>query len=140
VDFEQGILRINKGKGGKDRIVPIGEKALGYVKEYLEKVRGYLTRKDSGDILFLSLRGKKIDQSELRKKIKGFAKIAGLKKNVTTRSFRVALATEMLRRDADIRQIQEILGHRKISTTEVYLRVVKDELKRVHTKTHPRER
>jgi len=141
INFEEGLLTIRQGKGGKDRVIPLGETVLKWLKEYLEKVRPLLVSASSSrpSPLFLSRRGLPIDKSGLLKKLKVYQRRAGIKKNLVGHSFRHTLATEMLKRGADLRHIQELLGHEKLTTTQRYTHVVKAELKKVHGKTHPRE-
>lgn len=139
--FTQGLIRINHPKGGREqqRVIPIGKMALHYIILYLNKARDYLA-KEATDILFLSMRGKQLCQSELRRIIQGYVFKARFRKNITTHSFRVTCATEMLRNKADIRYVQQQLGHKKITSTQIYTRVVPVDLKKVHSQTHPRER
>jgi integrase/recombinase XerD len=140
LDLEERFLRILEGKGLKDRTVPLTTVASGYLREYIAGVRPLLVKPSSGRILFLTRSGKAFDRSAIHKKLQSYAKRIGIdRKKITARAFRCTLATEMLRGRADIRQIQEILGHRHLSTTQIYTHVIKDDLKKVHQKTHPRE-
>jgi integrase/recombinase XerD len=139
IDTEGGYLTIREGKGLKDRTVPLNEICSSFLKEYSQNVRPYLMRNKT-DILFLTKSGKPFDRSGLLKMLRGYAIKANLEKNITGHTFRHTLATELLRQGADIRQIQEILGHESLSTTQKYIRVVQDDLKKVHSKTHPREK
>lgn len=141
IDFAQGLVRINFPKGGRpqQRIVPIGRIALQCVNLYLNQARHYFLN-GHPDILFLSKTGKQIDPDALREVIKGYTFKAGIRKNITTHSFRVTCATEMLKNKADIRYVQQQLGHKKITSTQVYTRLAPVDLKSVHQKTHPRER
>ena len=126
------------GKGGKTRVIPIGKSAAFFSAEYIKNVRPKLNKRKL-DIMFLTRGGKMHDRSGLIRKFKQFAKSAKIKKTVTPHTFRHTLATEMLKNGADLRYIQEILGHEKLATTQVYLQVVKKELINVHKVTHPRE-
>ena len=139
VDLDEGFLQVLEGKGLKDRTVPLGEIACKYLAEYIKTVRPHLVRHKSGDTLFLTRSGRSFDRSCIHKKLKSYAAKCKLEKNVTARSFRTTAATDMLRGKANIRQIQEMLGHRSLSTTQIYARVVRDDLKKEHQKTHPRE-
>lgn len=126
------------GKGGKTRVIPIGKSAAFFSAEYIKNVRPKLN-KNKIEIMFLTKSGKMHDRSGLIRKFKQFAKSAKIKKTVTPHTFRHTLATEMLKNGADLRYIQEILGHEKLATTQVYLQVVKKELINIHKTTHPRE-
>ena len=149
VRFEQGLLFIAHGKGNKQRLIPIGASALTWLRNYIEQVRPLLTREALpkrrwrpsaiSALLFLSKDGAVIDQSTFSKRLRGYARKARIKKRITPHVFRHTLATEMLRAGADLRHIQEMLGHEELTTTQRYLRVVKEELKKVHQASHPRE-
>lgn len=131
-------LTVREGKGGKDRVVPLGETACRYLGEYLAQVRPLLLKKPTG-VLFLNRFGGMFGVSGLCKKLKGYAKAAGIEKAITVHSFRHTLATSMLARGAELRHIQAILGHEHLRTTERYTRIVKTELRRIQAKHHPRE-
>ena len=141
IDFAQGLIRINNAKGGRpfQRIIPIGKIALTYINIYITQARSYFLNGEP-EILFLSKTGKRLDQNDLRNTIKSYCFKARLTKNITTHSFRVTCATEMLKNKADIRFIQQQLGHKKITSTQKYARVVPIDLKKVHSQTHPREK
>ena len=139
IDFDDGFLQVLEGKGLKDRTVPLGEIACKYLAEYIKNVRPHLVRHKSGSILFLTRSGRSFDGSSIHKKLKSYSEKCAIEKNVTARSFRTTAATDMLRGKANIRQIQEMLGHRSLSTTQIYARVIRDDLKKEHQKTHPRE-
>ena len=150
VDFAGALCTIRHGKGGKPRVVPLGAATLAWLRAYLDEVRPLLLAKpaasvsqlstiNSQPILFLSRWGRPMDKSGLHYKLKAYARRARFKKNVTAHSFRHTLASEMLRAGADLRHIQELLGHGNLTTTQRYLHVVKADLKKVHGKTHPRE-
>lgn len=141
IDFTQGFVRINHPKGGRpqERIVPIGKVALHYITEYLNNARKHLLN-GSPDILFLSKRGKILTHDDVCSIVKGYVFKAHFKKNITSHSFRVTCATEMLKNKADIRYVQQQLGHKKITSTQLYARVIPIDLKKVHSETHPRER
>jgi integrase/recombinase XerD len=141
VDLDEGFLRIIEGKGLKDRTLPLGEIAGRFLAEYISHVRPHLEKNGSGKrILFLTRSGRAFDRSAIHKKLKTYAERCGIEKNVTARGFRSTMATDMLRGHADIRRIQEMLGHKSLDTTQIYARVVNDDLKKVHQRTHPREK
>jgi integrase/recombinase XerD len=141
IDFAQGFCNIRHGKGGKQRVVPVGYIALAWLREYLAQVRPLLVDPHGPTIneLFLSRWGKHMDKSGLFYKLQIYQKRAGIKKHLTSHSFRHTLATQMLNSGADLRHIQELLGHENLTTTQRYLHVAKGDLKRVHAHTHPRE-
>ena|SRR3989338_4291636 len=127
------------GKGGKERIVPLGRKAAEAIKAYLEKVRpGLLLKRSPNNGLFLTRLGKKMTRQMLWKLIKKYTRQANIKKEVTPHTLRHSFATHLLERGADLRVVQELLGHANISTTQIYTHVDKERLKAIHRKFHPR--
>ena len=135
-------LPILEGKGLKDRTVPLNDICSDYLDEYLEKVRTYLFKQNNSDykdIVFLSCSGRGMDRFSLLKILASYRKKINLRIPLTGHTFRHTLATELLRAGADIRHIQMILGHESLSTTQKYVHIVQDDLKKVHSKTHPRE-
>lgn len=142
INFAEGLLTIRHGKGDRPRVVPMGAATLAWLREYIQNVRPILARpaRDEGGTLFLSCRGWPLDVGGLLHRLHRYQRRAGLRKNLTGHSFRHTLATEMLKRGADLRHIQALLGHEQLSSTQRYTHIVKAELKKVHGKTHPRER
>ncbi len=138
VDLPDGYLTVH-GKGNFERRVPIGKTAAAFLREYIASVRPRLGR-DDAQTLFLNRFGQRFDTSGLMKALQAYVQRAGIAKKVTSHSFRKSCATQMLRGGANTREIQEMLGHRSILSTDLYTQVVKQDLKRVHRKTHPRER
>ena len=126
------------GKGSKERIVPFGKKAEESIRRYLEKSRPQFLKKNISNSLFLTRLGKPMSRQTFWKIIKRYAKIAKIKKKVTPHSLRHSFATHILERGADLRIVQEMLGHSDISTTQIYTHVSKDRLKSIHQKFHPR--
>jgi len=139
VNLEEELLRINKGKGNKDRVVPLSRIACRYLETYLKAVRPELMRRRGEDRLFLSWRGRPLHRVNLIKLVTAHAKAAGLKKHVTCHIWRHSCATHLLKNDANLRHVQEILGHGCLSTTERYLHLNIDDLKAAHRRFHPRE-
>lgn len=138
LNLDVGFLKCS-GKGGKERIVPIGKKANEAVKAYLEKARPKLLgKKTANSGLFLSRLGKKMTRQMLWKLVKKYTRMAGIKKEVTPHTLRHSFATHLLERGADLRVVQELLGHANISTTQIYTHVDKERLKAIHRKFHPR--
>ena len=141
LDFEQGFCTILHGKGGKQRVVPVGFITLEWLREYIDQARPLLAnpRGPAAVELFLSRFGRRMDKSGLFYKLKAYRQGAGIKKHLTSHSFRHGLATAMLNAGADLRYIQEQLGHERLSTCQRYLHVSKGDLTKVHANTHPRE-
>ena len=139
IDFDTGRIFIRLGKGGKDRVVPIGDIALNYVREYIDRLRPCLVKANDINILFVSLRGKKLTDDIIPWIVQKYARIAGISKTIGAHTIRHSFATHILRHGAPIRYIQEMLGHRSLDTTQRYTRVEITDLKKVHKKTHPRE-
>jgi len=140
LDFDQGLVTIQKGKGGKPRIVPMGGGARNWLAEYLGNVRPVLIKDRATDALFLNRFARRVSKNGWHKKLCEYLDAARIRKPFTSHCFRHQLATAMLERGADTRHIQEMLGHETLKTTQRYLHVVKAELKRIHKQSHPRER
>jgi integrase/recombinase XerD len=137
LDAERGTLTIREGKGKRDRMVPIGDRAIHWVSKYLEDVRpGWALHPDEG-VLFLSTLGEGLDVDWLSKIAKGYIQAADVGKTGACHAFRHAMATAMLDAGADIRSIQEILGHASLESTQVYTRVSIRRLQAIHAATHP---
>ncbi len=137
VNLEIGYVRC-LGKGSKERIVPIGEKAKEAVKKYCETARLVLLKNKDDSFLFLSRLGKKISRQSVWKLIKIYARRAGIKKEMMPHMLRHSFATHLLEYGADLRSVQEMLGHSDISTTQIYTHVDRSRLKTIHKQFHPR--
>ena len=137
LDLERGTLMIRQGKGKKDRMVPVGERACAWLDKYLREVRPTLNAEPDEGTLFLSVSSEKLSANRLSEIVKSYIDSAGLPRVGSCHLLRHACATHMLENGADIRYIQELLGHESLSTTEVYTRVSIVKLKEVHDKTHP---
>jgi len=140
--FEQlldkdGLVRV-VGKGSKERIVPIGDSAVYWIGQYEEKERGHISRPYSGSTVFLNFRGRAFSRMGIWKLIQQYADAAGLQKEISPHTFRHSFATHLLEGGADIRTVQEMLGHASIVTTEIYTHVDREYLKEVHRSYHPR--
>jgi integrase/recombinase XerD len=136
-DAEGRILRVT-GKGNKTRLVPVGGKACAALAAYLSAERPRLVKARSGNEIFLSTRGGKLTTSRLWQIVKKHARRARLEANIYPHLLRHSFATHLLSNGADLRIIQEMLGHADISTTQVYTHVDQQRLKAVHRKFHPR--
>lgn len=137
VNFDENVIRAY-GKGSKERIVPIGRTAVNFLKKYLAEVRPQLLKDSSEKALFLSHRGRKLDRVRLWNVVKEAASIAGIEKNIHPHTLRHSFASHLLENGADLRVIQEMLGHADISTTQIYTHVDKKRLLRIHKQFHPR--
>jgi integrase/recombinase XerD len=137
VDFDEGVL-IVVGKGDKQRVVPIGSRAGEALARYLEVERPKLVKPKTRSEVFLSERGTGFDTSTMWVLVKKYVKRAGLTKNVTPHMLRHSFATHLLWNGADLRFIQQMLGHSSIATTQVYTHVHTPRLKEIHKKYHPR--
>lgn len=131
VDFIGGIVKV-MGKGKKERIVPIGDTAIKTIRKYLEK------RKKQNDVLFLNKSGKRITSRGVRNIVSKYIHLAGIKPGVSPHTFRHSFATHLLNRGADLRTVQELLGHVNLSTTQIYIHLTTERLKSVYDKAHPR--
>jgi len=137
IDLDLGIVRC-EGKGNKERILPLGSKASQILLKYLGRSRPHLGKSNTSANLFLTRLGKGISRQSAWKIIKKYTSSCKIKKNVTPHTFRHSFATHMLERGADLRIVQELLGHADISTTQVYTHMNRDRLKALHKKYHPR--
>lgn len=137
VNFEYGYALV-RGKGGKERIVPVGRAAIEALKNYLAGVRGALLGKKESDRLFLSRTGRPLDRATLFNIVRKQALIAGISSLISPHMLRHSFATHMLAGGADLRVVQEMLGHSDISTTQIYTHLEKDRLKSIHSRFHPR--
>lgn len=137
LSLEKGLIRVT-GKGNKTRLVPVGKKACAAITAYLEKARPRLVKKRTGSEIFLSQRGGRMTAARIWQIVKRIARHAGLEANVYPHLLRHSFATHLLGNGADLRVIQEMLGHSDISTTQIYTHVDQSHLKAVHHKFHPR--
>jgi integrase/recombinase XerD len=127
------------GKGSKERLIPIGSSAIKWMEEYLKKGRSSLMKiSKSGNIVFLNSRGTKLSRMGVWKIIDRYVKETGIKKEVHPHTFRHSFATHLLEGGADLRAVQEMLGHADISTTQIYTHIDRDYIKQVHKQFHPR--
>ena len=135
--LDVGFLRCF-GKGGKERIVPLGREAIRAIRRYLERSRPKLSRGKEKNFLFLSRLGRKLSRQSLWKVVQKSARAARIQKRITPHTLRHSFASHMLERGADLRVVQEMLGHADISTTQLYTHVDRGRLKAIHEKYHPR--
>jgi len=137
VNLEVGYLR-SFGKGGKERVIPLGEVALMYLKGYVEQVRPKLLIKSSTAELFLTRRGQKMTRQAFWKILKQYVRQSGITLPVSPHTLRHAFATHLLERGADLRSVQEMLGHSDISTTQIYTHILQNRMREVFNRCHPR--
>jgi integrase/recombinase XerC/integrase/recombinase XerD len=137
VDFDGEQLRV-EGKGSKTRIVPAGEPALRALARYLERARPALAAGDGERALFLSKSGRRLSTSDVRRRLRVWARHAAVQGGVSPHTLRHSFATHLLEGGADLRAIQELLGHASISTTQIYTRVESARLKSAYARSHPR--
>lgn len=136
IDFNDDIIRI-MGKGSKERIIPIGDFAKDYLLEYINKHRGNMLKKMNTDYVFLNNHGKKMTRQGFFKIIKKLAKDAGINTDISPHTLRHSFASHLLKYGADLRTIQELLGHSDISTTQVYTHIANEELRKNYDEYHP---
>jgi integrase/recombinase XerD len=137
MDLDEGFLRIT-GKGNKTRVVRVGSKARGAIIDYIANERPGLVTKRTSTHLFLSVRGTALSPDRVRQIVKERAKLAGIDQNTYPHLLRHSFATHLLEGGADLRVIQELLGHADIATTQIYTHVDRQRLKSVHKRFHPR--
>jgi integrase/recombinase XerD len=139
VNLEEGVLRINGGKGNKDRVVPLTRLACSFLETYLKAIRAALLQGRASDRVFISQRAGPLSKNALGELVEKYARMAGLSKHVTCHIWRHSCATHLVQNKANLRHVQELLGHRDLSTTERYLHLTITDLKEAHRQFHPRE-
>ena len=141
LDMQGRLLRINQGKGRKDRVVPIGKHAIRFLREYISKVRPHFTRKNRKNRnLFVDHSGRPISNQVVGVIIKQYVRDAKIRKHVTAHTFRHTFASLLIKNGADIVAVQKMLGHTELRTTQIYIRSLGIDLKKGHNKSHPREK
>jgi integrase/recombinase XerD len=137
VSQDMGVVRVI-GKGSKERLVPLGEEALAWIKRYLEQGRPALLKGGLSDALFVTARGAAMTRQAFWHLIRRYARQAGVGKPLSPHTLRHAFATHLLNHGADLRVVQLLLGHSDISTTQIYTHVARERLKLLHARHHPR--
>jgi integrase/recombinase XerD len=137
--LDEGFIRV-MGKGSKERLIPIGTSAMHYIDMYKTYARNHASpKKGEEDIMFLNRRGSRLTRNMVFIIIKDLVALAGINKTVSPHTFRHSFATHLIEGGADLRAVQEMLGHESITTTEIYLHLDRDYLKEVHRTFHPRK-
>ncbi len=137
VDFENSLVRV-VGKGNKERLAPIGEEAKRLLKKYLRDSRNEICGKRESEYLFISKKGSKLNRKSVWRLLKNYVTRTRIKKNITPHTLRHSFATHLIENGADLRSVQELLGHMDISTTQVYTHLAKKKLQEIHKKHHPK--
>ena len=137
VDLENGYVRC-LGKGNKERVIPIAPQAALSVAEYVKEVHPHLAHNKDEQALFLNARGDRLTRQGFWQILKGYAKAANLEIEITPHTLRHSFATHMLNGGADLRSVQELLGHANISTTQVYTHLTTEHIRRTYEQSHPR--
>jgi integrase/recombinase XerD len=137
LDRDRGVVRVT-GKGGKERLVPVGEEALSWISRYLSEGRGELARGHEAGFLFPSRRSDHLSRQAFWQAIQRYAAAAEVRTHLSPHTLRHAFATHLLDHGADLRVVQMLLGHSDLSTTQIYTHVARERLKSLHSKHHPR--
>ncbi|VVD28102.1 site-specific tyrosine recombinase XerC [Paraburkholderia dioscoreae] len=137
VDADRGTVMIRQGKGSRDRLIPIGARALAWIRKYLDEVRPQLSLAEDEGVLFLAVTGDSIGTRSMGLMVSDYIKRSGVNKSGSCHLFRHTMATLMLENGADVRFVQVMLGHAQLTSTQVYTQVAIRALKEIHTATHP---
>lgn len=138
INTEMGFIRVS-GKGSKERIVPITDFVAKKLDHYVAEVRPYLLKTDDNDDLFITNRGRGFTRQGLWKTIKKYELLSGIRKNITPHTFRHSFATHLIENGADLRAVQEMLGHSDISTTQIYTQISTTKIREMYKQFHPRK-
>lgn len=137
INMTAGFMRC-MGKGRKERIIPVNQTAIQWVQRYLARARNFLVKNNVERILFVNARGRKLSRQGFFKILTGYVKQAGIDKEITPHTLRHSFATHLLENGADLRAVQEMLGHADISTTQIYTHLTKTRLREVYQQYFPR--
>lgn len=137
VSFEEKLIKVI-GKGNKERLIPMGAQAVRLLEKYLQKSRPYILGSRESEYLFISKKGSMLNRKSVWRLLKGYVDRTEIKKNITPHTLRHSFATHLIERGADLRSVQELLGHMDISTTQIYTHLARQKLQDLHTKFHPK--
>jgi len=137
LSHDMGVVRVS-GKGNKERLVPVGEESLAWVRRYMENARPVILAGRQADALFVTLRGASMTRQAFWYLIRRYANQAGVRRGISPHTLRHAFATHLLNHGADLRVVQMLLGHADISTTQIYTHIARERLKQLHARHHPR--
>jgi integrase/recombinase XerD len=137
VDFENSLIRVI-GKGNKERLAPVGEEAKRLLRKYIQESRPLICGKRESEYLFISKKGSKLNRKSVWRLLKNYVARTKIRKNITPHTLRHSFATHLIENGADLRSVQELLGHMDISTTQIYTHLAKKKLQEIHKKHHPR--
>jgi len=137
INLNQGVLRII-GKGDRERLIPLGDEAQDWIREFIDGARGEILLERQTEYLFPTRRGDRMTRQAFWHIIKRYAKKAGVKKKLSPHTVRHAFATHLLNNGADLRVVQLLLGHSDVSTTQIYTHVARERMKELHGRHHPR--
>jgi integrase/recombinase XerD len=137
VDFENSLIRVI-GKGNKERLAPVGEEAKRLLRKYIQESRPLICGKRECEYLFISKKGSKLNRKSVWRLLKNYVARTKIRKNITPHTLRHSFATHLIENGADLRSVQELLGHMDISTTQIYTHLAKKKLQEIHKKHHPR--
>lgn len=137
INLDAGVVRVI-GKGDKERLVPLGEEAIGWLRRYLAQARGGILGANESAASFPSTRGAPMTRQAFWQHIKRYARKAGIERNLSPHTLRHAFATHLLDHGADLRVVQMLLGHADLSTTQIYTQIARARLKSLHARHHPR--
>lgn len=138
ISLNDGVIRVDMGKGGKDRLVPLGEESIYWLQQYLNESRPLILGERSCDALFITARAASMTRQAFWLMIKKYARQADIHVPLSPHVLRHAFATHLLNHGADLRVVQMLLGHSDISTTQIYTHVARERLKALHSQHHPR--
>lgn len=137
LSHDMGVVRVI-GKGNKERLVPVGEESLSWVRRYMDNARPAILAGRQADALFVTLRGTSMTRQAFWYLIRRYANQAGIRRGISPHTLRHAFATHLLNHGADLRVVQMLLGHADISTTQIYTHIARERLKQLHARHHPR--
>lgn len=137
VDFDNDFIKV-KGKGDKERLVPLGSEAKRLLRKYLKESRPSILGERTSDYAFISKKGSMLNRKSVWRLLKGYVDKTEIRKNITPHTLRHSFATHLVENGADLRSVQELLGHVDISTTQVYTHLARKELQKIHKRFHPK--